>query len=197
MWILPLYKVTKRLCKKWLSKASVITILILTHWTTIYWTLTKNCLTRFVRTWFLTMRCMQVQRSSLMGFKHVRAMTSLVLYLTNAALYGWTYIKMLRSTTLTAISGGALSVDLEAAKVSKTLWFECRSTYSSLPSKERKSSTFNTSTTGRGDSHHQTGCCSPEQTIGQSYQFTVYSSQLSCGEKSRHSVGLYNLSTWK
>ena len=65
---------------KSLFKASVITILILTLKTVVYWTLTNKRLTPFVKKLFLTMTCMQLKTSSPLGIEHAQAMTSLFFY---------------------------------------------------------------------------------------------------------------------
>ena len=64
----------KKFMHEVIIRASVITILLWKQWTVIYWTWTSI---------FLTMRCMCHQRSSPLGFEHVRAMTSMVFYKTH------------------------------------------------------------------------------------------------------------------
>ena len=82
-------------------------------------------------------------------------------------------------------------------KVSKTLFFTCRSPYSTLSFTKQNRSSINTNGTRLSHSHNQASSCSPQQDIRKPHPFTVYSSKLSWGEKHRHGVGIYKLSARK
>ena len=89
---------------------------------------------------------------------------------------------MLRSTTLTLISSGANGVDLEAEKLARHYGLNVEVVIPTCHPRKGTVQTLNISATGGSDSYYQASRCSPRQADDQSYQLTVYSSKLSCGE---------------